>query len=320
MSPKILLVATIAALVMTLVLVVILVGSNTSSRNIALGGGAILGAIVLFLTQLYFELQGSETKAIIGAEYKIDRLLPAIRPWEYTLHSASSRMMAEINASDFLANTNAQAFEGNREKLTHDFALFSLLSYLGREQFDWQLSTIALSGPTTGQLTQWQRQSIAGECAEYHSKKIQSLLVAAGNEFHGATVDIRNDLLCLPPKTILSVRENRIVMSNSFCDISFKILPSDSVSNASPQSGGRVELLPNNEPRYETRIVGFEATVTYHRLRAQNRLAPKYHAWAERVVKGATAWFAGEPRPTDSGNSAKPVTWGPARAAPAAQS
>jgi hypothetical protein len=321
MSPKILLIATIAALFATLVLVVLLVGSNTSSRNIALGGGAILGAIVLFLTQLYFEMQGSETRTIIAAEYFIDRQTPAIRQWEYTLHSASSRMMAEINASDFLAKSNAQAFSGNREKLTHDFAIFSLLSYFGREQFDWQLSTVALSGPTTGQLTQWQRLSTAGDCTEYHSKDVESLLGTAGNEFHSAPVDIRGDLLCLPPKTRLSIRENLIVVSNSFCDISFKILPSNSVSNVVPQSRGQVESLPSGESRYETRIAGFEATVTYHGLRAQNRLAPKYHAWAERVVKGVAAWFAGEPRPTDSGNStAKPVTWGAAQPAPAAQS
>lgn len=100
-------------------------------------------------------------------------------------------MRVEIGASDFLARSNPQAFSGNREKLTHDFAIFSLLSYFGREQFDWQLSTVALSSPTTGQLTQWQRLSTAGDCTEYHSKDVGSLLVAAGNEFHGAPVDIR---------------------------------------------------------------------------------------------------------------------------------
>jgi hypothetical protein len=169
-----------------------------------------------------------------------------------------------------------------------------VLGYLGHEQFDWQLDRFALSGQTYGQETQWQRQSKAGDCTEIPTDKLAKLLSAAGNQFSANALLIVGGVLCLPPKSIVTVAGDQIEITNSFCDIVFKTRQTGSVSYMRPLSGGEVVSLPNGGARYETRLTGLEVTTTYHALRAQNRQLPEYRAWAERVVAGAAIWFGNE--------------------------
>jgi hypothetical protein len=293
MSPRVLLVATVVALAAALLCVVLTVWTNAASRNIALAGGTILAATVLFMTQLFFELQGSNAKTIVSAEYTIDLAKPEIRQWDYD-NTPGWRLHVETTASAWLVQSNPQAFNGDRVKLTNDLLLYSVLGYFGYEQFDWQLDRIVLTGSTFGQETRMQRLSTAGECAAYPPNELARLLRQAGNLFSGHPQSIIGGALCLPPHSILTVTSDQIEIANSFCNVLFKVRPTGSTSFTVPGLRGEVVQLPTGGSRYETRLTGLEVTIDYHGLRAQHKQLSKYRAWAERVVAGATIWFEGK--------------------------
>lgn len=51
--------------------------------NIALAGGTVFAASILFFTQVFFELQRSDARTMISTEFTIDRQGPSIRQWNY---------------------------------------------------------------------------------------------------------------------------------------------------------------------------------------------------------------------------------------------
>jgi len=141
-----------AAVVLAALCLVYLVSQNLGSRNIALATGALAGAFMLLVIQLAFELRADETTDFITAEYTIDRAKPEIRQWKYGLNQGH-RLTRDLDASGKFAAAHAGQFNGNREKLTLDIVIFSLLVYLGVEQFNWQMKRTQFVGQSTGTLT-----------------------------------------------------------------------------------------------------------------------------------------------------------------------
>src|SRR5215472_2564367 len=91
------------------------VWANGASRNLVLAAGALAGAVVLLVTQLYFELKGSLTKDFITAEFTIDRAGLWIRAPNYGKYG-SGRVHSEVDAGKSVGRRNPAAFSDNREQ------------------------------------------------------------------------------------------------------------------------------------------------------------------------------------------------------------
>ena len=129
-----------------------LVSQNLGSRNIALATGALAGAVILLGIQLVFEFRADEQTDFITAEYTIDRAKPEIRQWKYE-SDQGRRLDKDVGASRTFATAHPGQFNGDRDKLTHDMVIFSLLAYFGVDQFDWQIKRVQFVDQTMGTLT-----------------------------------------------------------------------------------------------------------------------------------------------------------------------
>jgi len=99
---------------------------------------AVLGASVALAINLRFDLRGSKDITRITTEYTFDRAVPQLRQWMY-LRSLGDRYATEVLANYAALQANPSIFEGDREKLTRDMILFSLIVYLETRQHDWQM-------------------------------------------------------------------------------------------------------------------------------------------------------------------------------------
>jgi hypothetical protein len=242
--------------------------------------------MLVFAMQLSFELQASTSYEDISTEITIDRGKPEIRQWKY--EGAGRRMPAEIRASSWLSTNIPAAFELDREKLTVDLVLFSLVSFLVANEFDWQLRKRVYVGKSSGTLMTVQSVSKDSECTIISAEYLKQELSRAENAFAQA---ISSGVLRLPPRSTLAVTSKALVIRNPICHLRFTLESSGSVSFMKPGTGGEVPLLTSGESQLETRWVGLRVETTFCALRAQHRDTMKYRAWASRVIDGARNWF-----------------------------
>jgi hypothetical protein len=280
-----------AAVVLAAVCLVYFVSQNLGSRNIALATGALAGAFILLVIQLVFELHADETTDFISAEFTIDRAKPEIRQWKYgSIHS--QRLSRDLGASSKFAAAHPGQFNGNREKLTLDMVIFSLLAYLGVEQFDWQMKRTLFVGQSTGTWTLTWPASKPDECTVITKDQLHEMLLNAGNSFADSDMFFGRQSLCLPPRSTLQLRADVLTLTNQFCEVSFILEPSGGIFFGRPGTNALEQpLLPNGEPTFETRTTGIRVTVRYSAIRVQHNDMPKYRDWSKRVVSGAQSWF-----------------------------
>jgi hypothetical protein len=270
---------------------------NTGSKNLMLATSTLAAAVILFVTQLPFELTTEPDTDFFSVEFTVDRVIPQIRQWSYppvSPNNATWRLGRETSASNFLAENEPARFDGDRASLTLDMVLHSMVSHLGAQQFDWQQKRTVLQGPTVGVIWATERVSKTEECTVIFPQEIQAKLAAAGNAFAHAHLLVMTGQLCLPPKASLNITNSKLEISTPFCTISFTLVPSTAVINAKPESGGAVPTLKNGEPRYETRVTGIRVSVKYSRLRAQHKSMKKHKEWSNRLVESTRIWFEGE--------------------------
>lgn len=285
----------LAAIAVGLVCLVTVAWANSNSRNLALATSTLAAALLLFATQLLFELRERSTTDFFTAEFTIDRKVPQIRQWNYpvtSLRSSGWRIHRDIAASTFLAESDRTRFDGDRERLTQDMVLFSLVSYLGVEQSDWQLRRTVFQGPSVGAMVLVQRVSKPGECALVSRERLQGMLAAAGNAFAKAEIMvIGGGDLCLPPGSVLTITQAGLQIATPYCTVAFNLEPSGSVSFTKPGTGGEVPQLDTGQSQLETRLTGIRAVVEFSWIRAQARDMQKYEEWSNRLVQGARIWF-----------------------------
>ncbi len=273
----------------------ILAWENAASRNLALATGTLAAVAINFLIQLPFELQGSKSLDHVSTESTIDRSAPFIRQWNYT-GTPAWRMTVETRASDWLVANNAAAFNTDREILSADFALFSLLCFLTTQEFDWQLRKVKYESKGFGTGTTVQSISCDQECSAFEEKYLRAALNKSGNIFAGAPLLLASGRFRLPPKSTIEIARSSIVIQNPVCRISWHLEDTPAVlSHIQPGTGGDAPQLPSNEARFETRISGFRIEVTYFRLRSQRPDIGKYRDWVSRVLAGVHEWFESGP-------------------------
>jgi hypothetical protein len=290
------------------------VSQNLGSRNIALatgalagaviflggqllfgvptGAGALAAAILLLGIQLLFELHAEERTDFITAEYTIDRAKPEIRQWKY---DQGQRLIRDLDGSGAFAAAHPGQFDGDREKLTQDMVIFSLLSYFGVEQQDWQMKRTQFVGQSMGTLTLTAPGSKPDECTEVTRAQLRMLLLDAGNAFADGNMFFGYQALRLPPNSTIEVKAGSVVLRNPFCNISFVLESSGSVAFYKPGTGAlKQPTLPNGESKLETRLTNIRVTVRSSAMKAQHRDMPKYDDWSKSVVSGAQSWFMGD--------------------------
>jgi hypothetical protein len=108
------------------------------SRTALTALATVVGASVVLAITLKFDLRGSKDITRITTEYTFDRAVPQLRQWMYA-RSLGDRYATEVLANYAALKANSSIFEGDREKLTRDMILFSLIVYLETRQHDWQM-------------------------------------------------------------------------------------------------------------------------------------------------------------------------------------
>jgi hypothetical protein len=241
--------------------------------------------------KLFFELRAEERTDFITAEYTIDRAKPEIRQWNYGSNQ-TQRLTRDLDASGKFAAAHPGQFNGDRKKLTLDMVTFSLLAYLGAEQFDWQMKRTQFVGRSTGTVTLTAPGSKPDECTVITKDQLRRMLLDAGNSFADGDMLFGRQSQSLPPRSALQVRADGLTLTNPFCEISFILEPSGGIVFTRPGTHALEQpLLPNGEPTLETRAAGIRVTVRSSAIRSQHRDMPKYQEWSKRVVSGAQSWF-----------------------------
>jgi hypothetical protein len=287
------LIANVIAIVVAIVTAIILAWNNAGSKNIPLAAAALVGVTVGYLLQLPFELARSVTRETIGADISIDRWKPVIRQWAYST-GVTWRIGVEVGASNWLTKNDPKVFDqiSGRDKAAKDLMVFSLLSFLTHEEYDWQLER-----KSYGRLQTTQSLSKPAECSVYSESDLQEKLRNANNMFAEGPLQVLAGRLCLPPGTTLEISSDALRLQNRFCRIVFTAEhPAHSIVNVDPQTR-KYAGLPNGESRYEIRTMGLSVETTFFALRAQHRENKRYQEWSSRLVNGARTWFA----PGDAG-------------------
>jgi hypothetical protein len=283
----------VAAMAITVICLGYFTWQNAGSRNLGLAYATLFAAMILFVVQLSFELRAEENAEFITAEFTINREKPEIRTWSYQ-HTSHLRLDQDIDASRKFAAAHPGQLDGDREKLTKDMVVFSLLAYLGVEHPDWQMKRTKFIGQISGTVTLASLGSKPAECKRYTKDELRTILEKTGNTFADGDLFFGSQVLCLPPRSSLRVSTDGLILSNPFCKISFVLEGAGNVWYMVPGVDDP-PLLANGEPKFETRLVGIRVTTRYSAIRAQHRDMPKYKDWAERVVKGAENWFMESP-------------------------
>jgi hypothetical protein len=270
------------------------------------GAGALAAAIIVLCIQLFFELHAEKSTDFITAEYTIDRAKPEIRQWKY---DNGQRLIRDLDGSRAFAAVHPGQFDGDREKLTQDMVIFSLLAYLGVEQFDWQMKRTQFVGQSTGTITLTAPGSKPDECTLVTKDQLRTMLLNVGNSFADGNMFFGQQFLSLPPRSTLQVTAAGVTLTNPFCELSFALEPSGGVrygrlaTDEKPLTTAAAvddwikrsqPSLPNGEPVFESRTTGIRVTVRYSAIRAQHRDMSKYQDWSKRLVSGAQNWFMGE--------------------------
>jgi hypothetical protein len=143
-------------------------------------------AVVLLVTQTFYELRSSEERDLVSVAYTIDRVKPEIRQWVYPegptrYLSTSWRERDEGIASSTLATADPKAFEGDRSKISVDFVWFSTFAYLASSQLDWRYGP--RSWPSPGIALSYQRATSARDCSVVRADDLRQILSASGNLF-----------------------------------------------------------------------------------------------------------------------------------------
>jgi hypothetical protein len=170
---------------------------NGGSRNIGLGLGALLGACVLFLLQIIFDLKSSSSSTDFAIEFVTDYQNKEVRsPSAYApsmaVASRYGNLFVEAEASKAVAVATPSLTKDDAPKISRDLAIVSILSFLLDQQSDWQIDTRVVK-TSLGTTTQWMRVSTPKECSLVDIDTIRKKLKLAGNMFADVSIGLMRE-------------------------------------------------------------------------------------------------------------------------------
>jgi len=266
----------------TLSSVLFIAWRNRGSSSLAFSTAALVGAAVLLVLQMLFELQPA---------VKIDRVVVAIgvdpahrsieHPEGITLDSDFE--LAERAATRWLRESTSIALN-NERRVSQDFVIFSLVHFLAYDEIDWQLQRTEYVGPCARRQIETEQISGKRDCTPVGGKDFRKKLTDANNLFSGAQIPVLGDI-CLPPNTELNITSTGVSIQNPHCEIAWQLdenLPPPFSAGPEPATV-RTEFIVTN------------LKITYFGLRAKSPDAQKYRDWVGRVVSDWHRWFEGKP-------------------------
>jgi hypothetical protein len=125
--------------VVLIVASIIIAYQNFGSRTIALGASTLVGVLIAFALQLWFELRPSTKDDQVSFAYTVDFHDRQIRQWDYTkvvgdakhdvldptLALVGSRIKTEIEAGKWLFAEQESMVGDHLDKVASDLAIFS---------------------------------------------------------------------------------------------------------------------------------------------------------------------------------------------------
>jgi hypothetical protein len=132
--------------------------------------------------------------------------------------SLGDRYATEVLANYAALQANPSIFEGDREKLTRDMILFSLIVYLETRQHDWKMEERHYA-TSTSTITRMQDKS--NPCTKISYDYILRMLITANNEFALTRPITPFSYMCLPPQSSVRLDQSSITLRNPFCTILF---------------------------------------------------------------------------------------------------
>lgn len=286
-----------------------LVWANAGSRNLALGLGALAGACVIFLVQIFFELKGTSLTTDFVSEYSIDYLTETVRstasylPASLSSPASLNNSLIEQYATQALAGITPPINRDDGPRIARDLTLVTIISVLLNEQPDWQLDSTVYR-TLMGTMTTWVALSKPNECTTISLDEVRRQLKTAGNIFAGITNYGMRTSFCLPPHSRFQVSPNTVTLKGLVCTVTFTINePFASASTMDPNELARSiatrtpavaggPTLPDGTPRYENVTITGRAKVSYSALHAQDRDLAKYQAWARRIEDSVKSRFS----------------------------
>jgi hypothetical protein len=265
--------------------------ANGASRNIALGIGALLVAVVAFVIQVNFELQGSKSAEDFYLEVIVDFQTYKLRSVQPN-NSYSNNSFIESEASKILAGVTPSPGTDDAPHIARDLGVLSILTFLFNEQPDWQLDSSTYQ-TSRGQMQTWAGLSKPDECSPVSIEMVQEKLSKAGNMFATAFATQFPPKLCLPPGSILDVIANGVTITNRICQLTIVFRePFVSMQYLNPQNPvSDPPVLQNGKPRFRSVVIGGRVTTEFSRWRAQAAESSKYQAWTKRIPEGLKRRF-----------------------------
>jgi len=296
-----------AGLAIVVVCFVYVVWVNAGSRNLALGFGALVGACVIFVLQLVFEIRGSQTVADFASEFSFDRSTQTVRSLKSFLPrnisgDSLSNLVVEDEASKLLHQQRTVMKSDDIPAVAKDLTLVSIISVFLSDLPDWQLDA-ATYKTVMGTMKLWFRTSTPDKCTLITTKEIKEKLRAAGNIF--ASIDrfgLGNDF-CAPPGYALEITPTSVSLRGLVSTLSFAVrTPFASMDYGNPATIAQAivtqtpvtlsgETLADGAPRYVNITLTGRVTVDYSPYRAQYKDVDKYRAWTSRAIDGVSARF-----------------------------
>ena len=262
---------------------------NSESRNIVFSFCAVVGAIVMFLLTLFFELRSTTQHHVLHTQVSIFHDRPAVTQCYYPV-SSGGRLGLDKKASDWLAKHNPEKFKHDSQRVMRDFTLYSLIGFFLCEEMDWQKKSKTYVSISLSAFRVKEKQK--GDDTFISKDKLKKVLTAARNVFSVVPYDAVVNGIFLPPSTRISLINDSLTLENPHCILSFHL--DDSASIWYGKLGSSVadaEKMPDGTPKHETRYINVNITAIYKGSRAKSREMPIYKDWVERVVSSARKWF-----------------------------
>ena len=256
---KLLLLVNVAALMVALGTALVVAWTNRGSSNVVLAVGALVGATGLYGVQLFLELSRTVVQDHVTSDLTIDRQERSIRQWKYPDPTASSRLGWEVPLGRWLGQVSPDAFDGDRERITRDFAVRSLLAFLSSPEYGWLQKRKVFVG-STGKLSH--TTGTAGPSTVIGPEVLQGALRKAGNLFAEPPFTPAYAVR-LPPNSVMDLSENTLTITNPICQIRFHVEIPGAVTYTQPNTGGEVPTIPSGDARYETRYIGITIDRTF---------------------------------------------------------
>lgn len=261
---------------------------NAGSKTIVLATAALSGAAILFVVQAWFELQSSTSHNYVGVEYTVNHATASVGQWSY---ADVVRAREEINASNWLHATDTPAFDRESQRVAADLAMFSLVSFLAWEEYDWQLERVQFTGDVMPGVTLTESPSTDNESTAVEEADLRNQLSRVKNIFAGAPDIVAERKLRLPPKSTLDIQQRSIIIRNAVCRVTWELQPPFSVFYIDPRTKTASPKLPSGKQKLETFGQRFKVSVTYFALHSQRRDISKYRAWTTRLLTDCHRWF-----------------------------